>query len=108
MNHNRGDRVASNIRRHVAEILQSDYAEDPILSRVSIVDVASGLQFIKLFYYVRGGADRNVQKHLDMTTPAIRHKLAARIHQKYVPNIRFDYDDTLEKSERIDELLRNI
>ena len=120
-NNNRGDKVASTIRRQIAEILQNDYSDDPVLSRVSIVDVASGLQFIKLFYYVRthpaksaispgpgGGADADVQKRLDAETPKIRHELAARIHQKYVPNIRFVYDDTLEKSERIDELLANI
>jgi len=104
----RGDRIASTIRRQIAEILQEYYAEDPILSRVSIVDAASGLQFIKLFYYIRGDKDDSVQKHLDAQTPKIRHELAARIHQKYVPNIRFVYDDTLEKSERIDELLAKI
>ncbi|MCL2737546.1 MAG: ribosome-binding factor A [Alphaproteobacteria bacterium] len=107
-NSNRGDRIAVSVRRQVAEILQTDFADDALLSRVSIVDADSGMQFIKLFYYARGGKDDNIQKRLDTVTPRIRHELAARIDQKYVPNIRFVYDDTLEKSERIDKLLRNI
>lgn len=30
------------------------------------------------------------------------------MNQKYVPEIRFEYDDTLERAERIDHLLDNL
>ena len=105
---NRGARVASVVQKFVAEILRDDYSEDPAVSRVSIVgaDSAAGLQFVKLFYYVRG-AD-GVQRRLDAITPAVRRELARRMNQKFVPEIRFAYDDTLEKSARIDQLLANI
>jgi len=104
----RGERIAANVQKHVAEILRDHYAEDPAISRVSVVGVdSSGApQFIKVFYYVRG--DENVQSHLDSITNAIRRELAHRINQRYVPDIRFVYDDTLEKSARIDELLAKI
>ena len=55
----------------------------------------------------RGELDR-FQKRLDAARPAIRRELAARMNQKYVPDIGFTYDDTLEKSARIDALLANI
>ena len=35
-------------------------------------------------------------------------ELAKKIDQKYVPEIRFVYDDTLERADRIEELLNNI
>jgi len=38
----------------------------------------------------------------------VRFELAARMDQKYVPDIRFVYDDTLERANRIDKLLGTI
>ncbi|MCL1785742.1 MAG: 30S ribosome-binding factor RbfA [Alphaproteobacteria bacterium] len=104
---NRGVRVASNIRKTVAEIFRDRFADDAVLSRVSIVDADSGLQFIKIYYHAPLDI-KGLREKLEFVTPIVRHELAARIRQKYVPEIRFVYDDTLEKSERIDELLRSI
>lgn len=106
-NNNRSSRIASNIRRAVAEILLTEFAEDSIISRVSLTDAVDGIGFIKMFYHVRGDAT-GVQKRLDEITPMVRFQMAGRIEQKYVPNIKFVYDDTLEKSNRIDELLNQI
>ena len=49
-----------------------------------------------------------VQKRLDFIKPAIRRELAHKMNQRYVPDLHFIYDDTLERSERIDALLANI
>ena len=38
----------------------------------------------------------------------IRFALAKKIDQKYVPEIRFVYDDTLERADRLESLLENI
>ena len=53
-NTNRSEKIASAVRRYVAEILRDDYADDPEVSRVSIVGAEShgGLQFVRLYYYV--------------------------------------------------------
>ncbi|MCL2338732.1 MAG: ribosome-binding factor A, partial [Proteobacteria bacterium] len=53
-NSNRGEKIASAVQKHVAEILRDDYADDPVLSRVSVVgtDSAGGLQFARIWYQV--------------------------------------------------------
>jgi ribosome-binding factor A len=126
-NNNRSERIASAVQKHVAEILQDLFADDPTVSRVSVVDAEShgGLQHAKIFYYLRplnehlalieGGSSTeilqdhlNVQKRLDDITPTVRFELGARMNQKYVPTIRFVYDDTLERGSRIDELLSSL
>lgn len=109
-NSNRGDRIAAKVQTLVAEILRDNYSEDPILSGVSLVGSIAhgGLQFVRLFYYSRAADITAVQKRLDEVTRTIRFELARRINQKYVPDIRFAYDDTLEKASRIDQLLENI
>ena len=109
-NSNRAGRVASKVQTLVAEILRDNYSDDKILSGVSLVGSVAhgGLQFVRLFYY---SCDKNipaVQQRLDAITRMVRFELAARMNQKYVPEIRFEYDDTLERAARIDALLENL
>ena len=109
-NSNRGDRIASKVQTLVAEILRDNYADDALLSGVSLVGAVShgGLQFVRLFYYSRIPDVAAVQKRLDDVTKTIRFELAARMNQKYVPEIKFEYDDTLERAARIDDLLKKL
>jgi ribosome-binding factor A len=109
-NSNRGERIASKVQTLVAEILRDIYGDDKIISGVSLVgaDAHGGLQFVRLFFYTRHSDINAVQKRLDEITRSVRFELAARMNQKYVPVIRFAYDDTLERAARIDELLNNL
>ena len=110
INSNRGERVASKVQTLVAEILRDIYSEDKIVAGVSLVGAVAhgGLQFVRLYYYSRNENLDAVQKRLDDITRSVRFELAARMNQKYVPDIRFEYDDTLEKAARIDELLNSL
>lgn len=109
-NSNRSARIASKVQTLVAEILRDDFSDDNLLSGVSLVGSVAhgGLQFVRLFYYSRNQNVDVVQKRLDEVTKTIRYELANRMNQKYVPDIRFEYDDTLEKAARIDELFDNL
>ena len=109
-NSNRGERVASKVQTLVAEILRDIYGDDPLISGVSLVgaDARGGLQFVRLYFYTRNLDVAAVQARLDAITRTVRFELAARMNQKYVPDIKFAYDDTLERAARIDELLNNL
>ena len=91
LNSNRGDRIASKVQTLVAEILRDNYADDALLSGVSLVGAVShgGLHFVRLFYYSRITDIDAVQRRLDDVTKTIRFELAARMDQKYVPEIKF-------------------
>ncbi len=110
INSNRGERIASKVQTLVAEILRDNYGDDAVISGVSLVGAVAhgGLQFVRLYYYSRNEDRGTVQKRLDDVTRSVRFELAARMNQKYVPDIRFEYDDTLERAQRIDELLNNL
>lgn len=110
LNSNRDERIASKVQTMVAEILRDNFSDDPVISTVSLVGSEShgGLRFVKLFYYTRIQDLDQVQKRLLEITKMVRFELASRIDQKYVPDIRFVYDDTLERADRIDKLLNNI
>lgn len=110
MNFSRKEKIASQVQTLVAEILRDKFIDDPILSGVSLVGAEShgGLHYVKLFYFSRNSDIAVVQKRLDDATKMIRYELAQRMEQKYVPDLRFRYDDTLERAARIDALLEVI
>lgn len=110
LNSNRGDRIAAKVQTIVAEILRDKFADDALLSGVSLVGAVArgGLQFVKLFYYSRSTDVAAVQKRLDDVVKMVRFELGARLDQKYVPEIKFEYDDTLDRAQRIDDLLNNL
>ena len=109
-NSNRGERVASKVQTLVAEILRDNYGDDSLIAGVSLVgaDSHGGLQFVRLYFYTRNPDVATVQARLDAITRMVRFELAARMNQKYVPDIKFQYDDTMERAARIDELLNNL
>lgn len=109
-NSNRGMRIAAKVQTIVAEILRDNYGDDAIVTGVSLVgaEAHGGLQFVRLYYYSRSKDIPAVQRRLDEIVRSVRFELAARMNQKYVPEIRFEYDDTLERAARIDELLEKI
>ena len=106
---NRGEKIASKVQTLVAEILQRDFSDDALISGVSLVgsDAHGGMQFVKLYFYARDNRDAT-QKRLDEITKMVRFELAKKIDQKYVPEIRFVYDDTLERANRIEQILNSI
>lgn len=105
----RGNRIASKVQTIVAEILRDKFSDDAILSNVSLVgsDAHGGLSFVRLYYHTHIAPDVS-QKRLDEVTKTIRYELASRLDQKYTPEIKFTYDDTIERANRIDELLKNL
>ena len=106
---NRNERIAAKVQTIVAEILRDKFSDDPILSSVSLVgaDAHGGLAFVRLYFYTRAEPD-TVQARLDSVTKSIRYELAARLNQKYTPEIKFAYDDTMDRANRIEELLKNL
>ena len=108
-NSNRSEKIASKVQMLVAEILQRNFSDDKLISGVSIVgsEAHGGMQFVKLFFYARENKEAT-QKRLDEITKMVRFELAQKIDQKYVPEIRFVYDDTLERADRIEELLNTL
>lgn len=88
------------MRRFVAEIVRDQF---PNLG-ITIVDAKSsggGLQFVRIYYQ---GQKQDMRK----IAPQIRWELAHRMNQKFVPELDFEYDETLESAERIENLLKNV
>jgi ribosome-binding factor A len=93
-------------------MLLSRELSDPRLAGVTITDceVSRDLKHAKVFVStLQGGAARDAAlKALKRASGAMRHRLAPRLELREVPHIRFEFDDSLERGARVEELLRKV
>ena len=108
----RPEKVAHLMRREVADILERRLRDPRVTARVSVTDVeiTHDLSFAKIFVMVSGEpAERDMTlQGLQRAAGFVRHELGDRLGLREVPEIRFVYDDSLDRGARVDDLLRKI
>lgn len=104
----RSRRVGEEIRRIVSEALRRDF-QDPRLEFVSVtaVDVSGDLSQARVFFSSLKGQDAasDAAKALRSSTGRLRRLLARQLKLRVVPELRFEYDDSLDRGARISALL---
>ncbi|HYA85961.1 MAG TPA: 30S ribosome-binding factor RbfA [Nitrospirota bacterium] len=105
----RSDRVSDQIKHEIADILMRKI-KDPRIGFVTVIDVeiADDLKNAKVFVSVYGGDKQESLKGLKSATPFIRAELGRRLRMKFIPELLFRYDSTIERGAHIMELLKNI
>lgn len=107
----RSDRVADLIRREVADIIiRGDLDRDIGFVTVTRAEVSRDLQNAKIYISVLGDAEvreREFEKLLE-EKKRIRYLLAQRLNLRHTPIINLYMDDSLDKSIRVQEILKNI
>lgn len=109
----RTERVGQEVRELLASFLLFDVA-DPRLKDVQIteVDVAPDLKYADVYYVMIDESnpepDDNVRRALDKSAGFLRHMLGERLTMKFVPELRFYYDESIERGRRIEALLDSV
>jgi len=106
----RSFKVAEKIRMIVADHLHR--MADPGFSLVTITAATVGpdLRTAKIYWTVSGGKERieEVTEAFKSTTGVFRKALSKDLETKFVPELKFFYDDTLDTSEEVERLLNKI
>ena len=99
------------IRKEISQILL-DELKDPRIGLVTITKVAvsNDLRAAKVYYSVFGDEQQKEESSqgLESAKGYIKRELGMRVRLKYMPEIQFLFDDSLEYGEHIEELLRDI
>jgi ribosome-binding factor A len=110
MRFKRSEKVGDQIREEISQILLKGL-KDPRIGFVTITKVAvsDDLRMAKIYYSVFGdeGEKEESYKGLESATGYIKRELGRRMRLKYMPEITFLFDDSLEYGEHIEELLRS-
>ena len=83
--------------------------QDPGIGFVTLtrVKVSPDLQLARVFYTMLGdeAKRRDTEKALIRATPFLRRQIGARIRLRRVPEIRFEFDKSVENQDRIERIL---
>ena len=104
----RSDRVSAQLRRELGLIVHAAVREHglPSLS-VSDVEVTRDMAHAKVFVTaLMPESSTAAVKALNGMASELRFQLAQAVKMQHVPEIHFHYDDSVDRGERIDALLR--
>lgn len=107
----RQNRVAESIKRFINSLILSDFENSPAASiTVNCVVVSTDLKVAKIFYSVFDSKNiEEIQTYLDKNGKSIRFKLAGHLKTlKFIPDIKFIYDDSVEKTIRLEKIFDSI
>ncbi|MBN1145997.1 MAG: 30S ribosome-binding factor RbfA [Anaerolineales bacterium] len=107
----RAQRIADRIREELSEMLIQEIA-DPRLSAISITDVKVDRELAYATVYVSAleGSERSQDILLGMEHAKgfLRRELARRIDLRVFPRLRFNWDPTFERAEKIERLIASL
>ena len=108
---NRPHRVGDQILKEISSLLLLK-VKDPRLKGVTITDVkvSKDLRHAHVYYSLFGqdAQKEHAQAGFESARGFIRKVIGEKLHLRYVPDIQFRYDVSLEYGQKIDKLLEEV
>ena len=108
----RPERIAHLMRREIADILQRKLRDPRVSAMVSVTDLelTHDLSLARVYVGVLSDAAERERVLATLRNAAgfVRHELGTRLDLREIPEIRFEFDDSIERGARVDELLRRL
>lgn len=104
------ERIENVIRKEISEIIQFKVKDNKVgFVTVSDVVVTNDYSYAKVYVTFLGQSARQEAglQALNKSKGFIRSELAKKLSTYKVPALIFELDDTLEKGNRIEEILKN-
>jgi ribosome-binding factor A len=104
-------RLNSSLLELLAELL-ARRVRDPRVQGVTLtgVEVAADLAVAKVYYSILGDAERRrvAERGLQNVAGFLRREVGRRLALRTAPELRFRFDASLERGQRIESLLREL
>ena len=107
----RADRVSGLIQEVLAELLKKKI-RDPRLAMATITSVkmSRDLKLARIYFTIYGDSQKSeaAVQGFESARGFIKRSLARRLNLRYMPDLKFFYDDSLDYGSHIDQLLEKI
>ena len=114
MSTNRSEKIADLLKKEISLIISNEI-KDPRLKNLNVtaVKVSDDISIATAFYTIIGKSIKKDDSEIDSQilkkfSGMIRSKIAKKIKIRRVPKIIFRFDESIEYSENIESLLRNL
>lgn len=112
MNKTRIARIASEIKKEVSMIINTELKDSRIAPITSIteVDLTDDLQACKIYVSVLGSDFEKSEtiEGLKNSTGFIKRELGKRLNLRHIPDIKFILDEHLENALKLDKLIDDV
>ena len=109
--YSRTDRVSGLIQEVLSDLLKKDI-HDPRLNMVTITNVkmSRDLKLARIYFSIYGDSSKaeKAAKGFESARGFIKRSLARRLSLRYMPDLNFFYDESLDYGTHIEELLKRI
>jgi ribosome-binding factor A len=108
----RPERVGDQIREALSELLTRGAVHDPGIGFITLtrVKVSPDLQVARVYYSSLGDpkARSETAKALGRATPFLRRQVGSRLQLRRVPEITFEFDESIAHQDRVEQVLRDL
>jgi ribosome-binding factor A len=108
----RSQRVGDLVQQIVGELLIRGALKDPRLDMVTItgVKLSDDLRHATVYFAAHGSDERQAEARQGFESAAgfIRSHLRRETDLRFIPELRFQYDKSMEEGAKIDRLLREV
>ncbi len=108
----RPERVGDQIREALSELLTRGAVHDPGIGFITLtrVKVSPDLQMARVYYSSLGDpkARSETAKALGRATPFLRRQIGSRLQLRRVPELTFEFDESIAHQDRVEQVLRDL
>lgn len=108
----RAERLNSLIRQEISEMLQRQVKDPRLGNFIAVTEVATSSDFKHADVYVSHlGSDAEKQETMKALTAAsgfFRREMARKLKMRIAPEITFHWDDSIERGDRIFQILEKV
>ncbi len=107
----RSDRLAQELRNEVSYIISREL-KDPRLgfATITAVKVSPDLKYARILVSVLGSPEKQKATMVGLQRSAgfVRRQLSSRLKLRQCPELKFEYDDSIEYGAKMDEILNEV
>ena len=110
MSHGRPQKVADLIQRELAELIRLE-VRDPRIGMVTLtsVDVSPDMSHAKVFFTILEKEKKDLTAQgLQRAASFLRAQLSRRMSMYTTPELRFVYDESVERGDRLSQLIDSV
>ena len=107
----RSERVGEQILRVISKIMETELAESaPGMVTFTRVQMSADLRYATVYYSFLGSekGQKSVDGFMERQSKRIRRQLGSKIRIRHIPELRFEFDPSVQEGARIEQLLNEI
>lgn len=112
MANTRMNKVNEELKREISSIISLKMNNSALrkgLISVTKVDTSPDLKYARVYVsMINVGNKKEALKSLKKSSGFIRTEIARKVNMKYTPELVFEFDDSIEYGDRIDNILKEI